>query len=459
MSDLYDENGNLIQQDNNTDEPENSGSQENDNQQNGYQYQNSYQQNGYQYGNSYYTPQPPKKKKNGKIAVIVTACVLLTVLLFGTVIAGSVAYIKNYTENYVGDNTSATVTDGSADSSVNSGSAVKLPTSADTDPTVTLSVGSSTEKYTLSEVAAMTVNSVVEIRTESTVTGNYMQQYITEGAGSGVIVTTDGYIATNNHVIDGASSIKVILRDGTEYSATLVGTDEKTDIAVVKIDATGLSPVTFADSDNIVLAETAIAIGNPLGELGGSVTEGIISALSRTITVENQEMTLLQTTAAVNPGNSGGGLFNMSGELIGVVNAKSTGENIEGIGFAIPSNTAISAIKDIIQYGYVKGRVMLGITTVEILDSATAMQYRVNKLGVYVYKVATNSDADKAGLTSGDLIVSFNGTAIESSSQLSALVQNCSIGDTVQMVIYRDRSEQTVTITFTEYNPNNVVFE
>ena len=161
----------------------------------------------------------------------------------------------------------------------------------------------------------------MEVTTSSVQTNGIFAQYVTEGAGSGVIISEDGYILTNNHVIEGQSSIKVTTSDGQEYDATVVGTDDKTDIAVLKIEASGLTPAVIGDSDSLVVGETAVAVGNPLGELGGTVTDGIISALDREVTVEGKNMTLLQTSAAVSPGNSGGGLFNEKGELVGFVNA------------------------------------------------------------------------------------------------------------------------------------------
>ena len=204
------------------------------------------------------------------------------------------------------------------------------------------SVSNNTNKGSLSvaEVAAKAADSVVEINTETVSSSFYGGQRVSQSAGSGVILSADGYIVTNNHVVAGADSITVRTRDGKSYAANLVGTDPDTDLAVLKIEASGLTPAVLGSSDDLVVGETAVAIGNPLGELGGTVTSGIISALSREVTIDNQTMTLLQTNAAINPGNSGGGLFNSNGELVGVVNAKYAKEGVEGLGFAIPINTA-----------------------------------------------------------------------------------------------------------------------
>ena len=322
-----------------------------------------------------------------------------------------------------------------------------------TNPDAEIKTSASGDALPMTEAAAKTVDSVVEIRTEQTVQGSFMQQYVVQGGGSGIIITEDGYIATNNHVIEDATQIKITLRNGQSYDGKLVGTDATADLAVVKIDASGLKPAVFGDSGNLVVAETVFAIGNPLGELGGTVTQGIISALERTITIENQEMTLLQTTAAINPGNSGGGLFNLAGECVGIVNAKSSGSGIEGLAFAIPSNTAIKVINDIMQYGYVRGRVMLGITMLEVTDQYTLYRYNLKEYGVYISKITKGSDADNNGLKSADRIVSIDGTKISSSAEVRKLIQRHEVGDTMTVVISRDGSEMTFNIKLTEYIP------
>ena len=302
--------------------------------------------------------------------------------------------------------------------------------------------------YSIAEAAAMAKNSVVEIQTEIVTKSSYFGQYVSSGAGSGVVYTQDGYIVTNHHVIDGATNITVILSDGEKYIATLIGTDSKTDLAVLKIEATGLQAAVLGDSDTLVVGEQVIAIGNPLGELGGSVTEGIISAKDREIQIESQTMTLLQTTAAVNPGNSGGGLFNLKGELVGVVNAKSSGSDVEGLGFAIPVSTAKEIVADLMEFGYVTGRPQLGIAGYEITDYYSAMRYGVNQLGVYVADVLTNN-----GLEKGDLIVQVDDTMITSWATLSAALDENQIGDTLDIIVYRKGKQKTVKVTLTEYKP------
>lgn len=310
--------------------------------------------------------------------------------------------------------------------------------------------GSSTAATTTSEVTELVANSVVEITTESVTTGSFFEQQILTGAGSGVIVTADGYIVTNNHVIEDSSRITVTLRDGTQYDATLVGTDEKTDLAVLKIDASGLQPAVFSSSSDLKVGEQAIVIGNPLGQLGGSVTSGIISALDREITVDGHTMALLQTDAAVNPGNSGGGLFNANGELVGIINAKSSGDNVEGLGFAIPSDTVKEVVDAIIQNGYVPGRVSLGLSVVDITDAQTAMMYRVDTLGVYILSVNEGSNAEKAGLQAGDRITAIGDKEVSSTSDITTALDEYSVGDQVQITIVRDGRTGTAAITLEE---------
>ena len=317
-------------------------------------------------------------------------------------------------------------------------------------PVFSQSVSNNTNKGSLSvaEVAAKAADSVVEINTETVSSSFYGGQRVSQSAGSGVILSADGYIVTNNHVVAGADSITVRTRDGKSYAANLVGTDPDTDLDVLKIEASGLTPAVLGSSDDLVVGETAVAIGNPLGELGGTVTSGIISALSREVTIDNQTMTLLQTNAAINPGNSGGGLFNSNGELVGVVNAKYAKEGVEGLGFAIPINTAKPVIEQLISQGYVSGRVDTGFTPIDLTDEATAMQYRVSRTGVYVYEVTTNTD----GFQSGDLLLSIDGKDIDSMSDYNAALQGRSVGDQLAVVVLRGNRQLPLTLTLRDAN-------
>lgn len=300
----------------------------------------------------------------------------------------------------------------------------------------------------LADIVDSTAPSVVEVFTETKRVSSWFREYVTAGAGSGVILTEDGYIATNHHVIDGASTIKVRLNNGQTYTAVLTGADEKTDLAVIKIDVSGLTAAKLADSSAVRAGDYVIAIGNPLGELGGTVTEGIISAKDREVTIDGEAMTLLQTSAAVNPGNSGGGLFNLDGELVGVVNAKSSGDDIEGLAFAIPSNTVKNITQELIQYGYVTGRPQLGISVTQITRPGMGQQIYYTAPGLYV----TQSFADNS-LKAGDRIIQIDGTAINNAADISAVLDRHSVGDVVRVVVSRDGREITVNVKLTEQKP------
>ncbi len=303
------------------------------------------------------------------------------------------------------------------------------------------------EIMSVSDVSSYVANSVVEISTEYTQTSSWMTQYVYEGAGSGVILSEDGYIITNNHVISNATKITVTLHNGEEYDAKLVATDEQTDIAVIKINATELSAAVIGSSSSLKQGEQIVLVGNPLGQLGGSVSEGIISALDREITLNNQTMVLLQTDAAVNPGNSGGGMFNMYGELVGIVNAKGEGSDIDNIGFAIPIDTAIEVATQLIESGYVQNRPYLGLTLIDISDKSTAQSYRVSEYGVYVLKADSSSNASKAGVKSGDRIISVNDTLVSSTSEVNNVINSCSVGSKVTLQI--SRSGEKISVSFT----------
>ncbi len=309
---------------------------------------------------------------------------------------------------------------------------------------------------TIPQVVEKTADSVVEITTEIVATSPFMQQYITSGAGSGVIIAENGYILTNNHVIADASSITVTLHNGDSYPAVLVGLDEDLDIALLKIEATGLTPAMIGTSSDLLVGQTIIVIGNPLGQLGGSVTHGIISALERNITIDGTTMTLMQIDAAVNPGNSGGALFDEAGDLVGIVNAKSGGNNVEGIGFAIPIDNVMEIVDDLLNYGYVKGKPALGITMIDITTSQMAYMYQVGELGPYIYSISEGSAAEQAGLERGDRIVSINGVEVNNAAEVKEQVSGVSVGDTLTMIVSRNGQSVTVTVTMGEYIPNGI---
>ena len=300
---------------------------------------------------------------------------------------------------------------------------------------------------TAADVAAAVRDSVVEIKTETVTSSGWGGTRVAEGAGSGVIISVEGIIVTNHHVISGAATITVRLADGREFEAGIIGTDPRTDIAVLRITASGLKAAVFGDSSVLVVGESALAVGNPLGELGGTVTGGIISALDRDLVVDGQIMTLLQTDAAVNPGNSGGGLFNMNAELIGVVVAKSSGLDIEGLGFAIPSATASAVIRDLIDHGFVRGRTDAGLELVDIQTTQAARAYRVNQLGLYILESTDEQ------LMRGDRIIAVGGRDVTNQTGYDAALRHYSIGDTVSITVARGGQSLTFHITLTEWTP------
>lgn len=296
--------------------------------------------------------------------------------------------------------------------------------------------------HSAATVVAQVADSVVEIMTDTA---------HRTGSGSGVIVSAEGYIITNHHVIEGAERVTVRLADGTEFHAAPVGIDEKTDIAVIRINpgSRRLTVAVLGASYDLVVGEDVIAIGNPLAALGGSVTEGMISATAHRIKVGSHVMTLLQTSASVNSGNSGGGLFNMAGELIGLINAGVSAENVEGLGFAVPVDTVYKVVLELIHFGYVRGRPALDFAVVDIFSYQEAYYYfKSPGVGLFVY------NRDHEVVQYGDRILSADGQAITSSAQLDAVVQGKRIGDTLSLTVKRGRRELTLTVTVTEYVPD-----
>ncbi len=389
--------------------------------------------------------QPPKKKKkfNGKrVARSAVALVLAAAMGFaggfvGAKFGGSGKVVIQQV-----------VPSSTADSASGSDSSITAASSS----------GSS---LTTEQVADLVSPSVVVITTEQVVYSQwswYGQNQVESGAGSGVIISSDGYILTCAHVVDGASTITVTIGD-KDYTATLVGEDTTSDIAVIKIDADGLTPATVGNSDSLKVGQSVMAVGNPLGELGGTVTGGMISALNRSVTIQGSSsvntMSLIQMDASVSPGNSGGGLFNMNGELVGIVNAKSSSSDAEGLGFAIPINDAIKVAQELLENGYVTGRPYLGITYLAVTDAQTASQLGVNAYGVYVVEVVKGGPAEKAGLQAGDRIVSVDGTEIASKDDLGTLMQKHAAGDTLSITIARDGQMQTVNVTLGEKTASN----
>ena len=389
--------------------------------------------------------QPPKKKKKFNGKRVARSAVAL-------VLAAAMGFAGGFVGAKFGGSGKVVIQQVAPSSTADSASG------SDSSITAASSSGSS---LTTEQVADLVSPSVVVITTEQVVYSQwswYGQNQVESGAGSGVIISSDGYILTCAHVVDGASTITVTIGD-KDYTATLVGEDTTSDIAVIKIDADGLTPATVGNSDSLKVGQSVMAVGNPLGELGGTVTGGMISALNRSVTIQGSSsvntMSLIQMDASVSPGNSGGGLFNMNGELVGIVNAKSSSSDAEGLGFAIPINDAIKVAQELLENGYVTGRPYLGITYLAVTDAQTASQLGVNAYGVYVVEVVKGGPAEKAGLQAGDRIVSVDGTEIASKDDLGTLMQKHAAGDTLSITIARDGQMQTVNVTLGEKTASN----
>ena len=389
--------------------------------------------------------QPPKKKKKFNGKRVARSAVAL-------VLAAAMGFAGGFVGAKFGGSGKVVIQQVAPSSTADSASG------SDSSITAASSSGSS---LTTEQVADLVSPSVVVITTEQVVYSQwswYGQNQVESGAGSGVIISSDGYILTCAHVVDGASTITVTIGD-KDYTATLVGEDTTSDIAVIKIDADGLTPATVGNSESLKVGQSVMAVGNPLGELGGTVTGGMISALNRSVTIQGSSsvntMSLIQMDASVSPGNSGGGLFNMNGELVGIVNAKSSSSDAEGLGFAIPINDAIKVAQELLENGYVTGRPYLGITYLAVTDAQTASQLGVNAYGVYVVEVVKGGPAEKAGLQAGDRIVSVDGTEIASKDDLGTLMQKHAAGDTLSITIARDGQMQTVNVTLGEKTASN----
>lgn len=346
----------------------------------------------------------------------------------------------------------------SANTTTSSDGSLKINQVSSQGSTSATNASSGSTATTTSDIVKKTADSVVEIATEQTVTGGFARQYVQKGAGSGVIISNEGgvgYIVTNQHVIDGAENITVTLRDAsTTYDATIVGSDKDADVALIKIEADNLSTATFGDSSTLAVGDYVVAIGNPLGTLGGTVTDGIISALAREVTIEDRNMTLLQTNAQISPGNSGGGLFNANGELVGIVNAKDSATEVEGIAFAIPANKVVDVIKDLKEYGYVTGKISLGVEVESINSLDTAFYYGIGETGCYVTSVIQGSNAQKAGMQKRDLIKKVNGTEVTSQADIDKVLKDSKVGDTVTFEIRRNGATKEISYELEEYTPS-----
>ena len=316
----------------------------------------------------------------------------------------------------------------------------------------TLKTHSGEKELKPKDVYKMNVGACCGVATQIT-TNVYGQTTTGACAGSGFVISEDGYICTNNHVVENATSVSIKLYDGTEYPAEIIGTDAMNDVALLKIDAQGLQSVYIGDSEDLEVGDEVIAIGNPLGELTFTMTQGYVSALDREINIDGTPINMLQTDAAINSGNSGGPLFDMNGNVVGITSAKysgssSSGAGIEGIGFAIPINDVLRIVYDLQEYGYVRNRAYLGVT-VKDLDKTTAANYNL-PVGPMIQSVLEGSCTEKAGILPNDIIIGFDGEDVTCYTELAACLRKCRAGDTVLVKVYRGGAELEFPVTLDE---------
>ncbi len=405
------------------------------------------------------TPTKKKKKENRNWLFLLVAVLLCATCSFAAGFGG--VLLANY--RISSSATDEGVNDAPAKDSLYAADPQSVLDKSQSSPSIYGSAGE--EVFSVSQVVQKVEDAVVVIDVIVTTGNSWYGQQTETGAGSGVIISADGYILTCNHVVEGASSITVTLNSGSQYEAALVGTDATSDLAVIRIQPKESEPLTYAEqgcSADLVVGETVVAIGNPLGTLGGTVTDGIISATERRIsTSDGTVMTLLQTNAAINSGNSGGGLFNLDGKLIGIVNAKYAAEGVEGLAFAIPIDSAYTVEKDLIQYGYVRGIVDSGLETMDInFENMSWYQqelykrnYGIDSSGVYVI-----SSSFCAELQNADRILSVDGISVNSVSELKEVISKYKVGDTLTIEASRNKGETvfTASLTLQEYVPDYV---
>ncbi len=377
----------------------------------------------------YSAPEQPKKGGKGKKVLTIVALVLAVALIAGAAGFGGAALYR----------------------SVNRSTAtIQLSDRPITQVAVKEVTGS--ELMTPAEVYAATVNSVVSINTTANAGYNvFGQPTEATSSGTGFIITSDGYIVTNAHVVSGATTVKVTMYNGDIYDAKVIGSEEDYDVAVIKIEAEDLPAVTLGKSADVNVGDTVLAIGNPLGELTFSMSQGIVSSCDRAINVDGTPFNMIQVDASINPGNSGGPLMNLYGEVVGIVSAKYSSyasTTVEGLGFALPISDVQATITDIMENGAVTNKAYLAITAGTMTEQMAA-QYNIDKTyGVFVYSVEKGGAGDRAGLRLGDVIVKMNDTEIRDYNDLTAAKKNYRAGDTVTLTIYRDGAETTTELTF-----------
>lgn len=391
---------------------------------------------------NYYAPEEKKPRERSgeahRSGTLKLACMCLVCALVGGLVGGFISW------NAVKGN----LTDGTAkDNSVK-------PISG-----TTVGKRVSTETASANEIYELGCKQTVGVSLESTRANIFGQQSASAVAGTGFIITSDGYIMTNYHVIESAQKsehkIQVLFKDKSSFEAKIVGFDEDNDVAVLKIDASDLSPVSIGNSDDIAVGDSVFAIGNPLGELDFSMTSGRVSALDRSITIERNgtAINMFQFDAAINSGNSGGPVYNESGEVIGIATAKVGSSGVEGLGFAIPINDAADIANELITKGYVSGKAYMGVNIDNRYTSVYAQYYSMPE-GAYVYNVESGGCAEKSGLAAGDIITKVGSEAIGGYSDLNAAIKSFKAGESTEIVVYRGGEYVTLRITFDEAKPD-----
>lgn len=394
---------------------------------------------GYQYTVSQ-TPQAPKKKQHRGGAWVV-ALALCFAILGGAIGGGTVWLLTHNNTTSAGGSSSTTIQQGRHE-----------------NVTVDINEIETGKLMTAAEVYAKNVNSTVGIQTSITSTNLWGQQTTSAASGSGFILTADGYIVTNYHVIQNANRVTVSTYGGASYNAKIVGYDESNDLAVLKIEATGLSPVVLGSSEKLNVGDTVLAIGNPLGELTFSLTTGVVSALNREVTFSGGTvMDLLQTDCAINSGNSGGALFNLYGEVVGITNAKysgssSSGASIDNIAFAIPIDSVRAIVESIIEKGYY-AKPVIGVSVTDVDENSRQLGIPA---GAWVKEVTAGGAAEAAGIQANDVITAINGTEISGVSDLKRILAKASAGDELSLVIWRKNQSLTLTVVVREAKVSNV---
>ena len=391
---------------------------------------------------NYYAPEEKKPRERSgeahRSGTLKLACMCLVCALVGGLVGGFISW--NAVKGNLADGTAK-------DNSVK-------PISG-----TTVGKRVSTETASANEIYELGCKQTVGVSLESTRANIFGQQSASAVAGTGFIITPDGYIMTNYHVIESAQKsehkIQVLFKDKSSFEAKIVGFDEDNDVAVLKIDASDLSPVSIGNSDDIAVGDSVFAIGNPLGELDFSMTSGRVSALDRSITIERNgtAINMFQFDAAINSGNSGGPVYNESGEVIGIATAKVGSSGVEGLGFAIPINDAADIANELITKGYISGKAYMGVNIDNRYTSVYAQYYSMPE-GAYVYNVESGGCAEKSGLAAGDIITKVGSEAIGGYSDLNAAIKSFKAGESTEIVVYRGGEYVTLRITFDEAKPD-----